>query len=538
MKPIRLIPAALVAMLTACGGAATDAKTGAPAGGEGAAAKTAVLEMFVMSQCPYGVEVVNAIAPVKKQLGAALDLKVNYIGDGAPGSLNSMHGPAEVTGDIAQLCAMNQDPARWLDMTLCQNKNPREVATNWKSCAQETGMDTAALTTCVEGEQGQKLAAASFDTAKARGAQGSPTIFLDGKPYEGGRKGKDFLRAICTSLGDAGPQACKEIPAPVAVSAVFLSDSRCADCDLHQLEPRLKGELPGLNVQYMDYASPEGKALYAELQAADPTFKLLPAALLGQEVTTDAEAYATLQRFLKPQGKFQSLAIGAHFDPTAEICDNTTDDDGDGLSDCADDGCKQSMTCRPNVPGKLDLFVMSQCPYGAKAMIAMQDALGAFGDELDLDVHFIGDEQGGALTSMHGQAEVDEDIREVCTTKLYPKNNQFMKYLACRSKDYKNAEWKPCATEAGMDPAKIQACFDGEGKDLLRESFKYAASLGFGASPTFLVNNKREFNAIAAPDIQKQVCTDNPSFKGCSATITAADPAAAGAPVPAGACGQ
>jgi hypothetical protein len=80
----------LAALLAGCGGAEQGGSKGS-ATWDGATAK---LEMFVMSQCPYGVEVVNAIAPVKKQLGAALDLKVNYIGDGAPGSLNSMHGPA------------------------------------------------------------------------------------------------------------------------------------------------------------------------------------------------------------------------------------------------------------------------------------------------------------------------------------------------------------------------------------------------------------------------------------------------------------
>ncbi|HMV68638.1 MAG TPA: thioredoxin domain-containing protein [Myxococcota bacterium] len=535
MKRAVFAPLAVLATLAACDGGSSS---NAPEASGGAAAKTAKLELFVMSQCPYGIEVINAVGPLKEKLGDALDLKVEYIGDGAAGSLTSMHGPSEVTGDIAQLCAMKQDPSRWLGMTLCQNKAPREVGTNWKSCAQETGMDTAALTSCVEGEEGQKLAAASFDAAKARGAKGSPTIFLDGQPYSGGRKTNDFLRTICTSLGDAGPQACKDLPKPVAVSAVFLSDARCAECDIHPLEPRLKGELPGVTVQYLDYATPEGKALYDELRAADPSFRALPAALLGQEVTTDADGYATLQRFLKPLGKYQSLAIGAKWDPTAEICDNAQDDDGDGQADCADDGCKQSMTCRPNMPNKVDLFVMSQCPYGAKAMIAMQDTLGAFGSDIDLDVHFIGDEQNGQLTSMHGPSEVEEDLREICATKLAAKDNQFMKYLACRSKDYRSAEWKPCAAEAGIDAGKLEACAAGEGKDMLRESFQYAASLGIGASPTFLSNNKREFNAIAAPDIQKQICQDNPSLKGCGATVTAADPAAAAQPVPAGACGQ
>ena len=41
------------------------------------------------------------------------------------------------------------------------------------------------------------------------------------------------------------------------------------------------------------------------------------------------------------------MRIGASFDPNAEICDNGEDDrDNDGLIDCDDDECKDSMACR------------------------------------------------------------------------------------------------------------------------------------------------------------------------------------------------
>jgi hypothetical protein len=62
----------------------------------------------------------------------------------------------------------------------------------------------------------------------------------------------------------------------------------------------------------MDYASPEGKALYAELQAADPTFKLLPAALLGQEVDDRRRRQAAdAPASCKPLGKYQELKRSA-----------------------------------------------------------------------------------------------------------------------------------------------------------------------------------------------------------------------------------
>ena len=66
----RLSAAVLLGVLlgTAVAGQAADA-------GKDKAA-SAKLEMFVMSQCPYGVQVENAIAPVKQQLGDKLEVQI------------------------------------------------------------------------------------------------------------------------------------------------------------------------------------------------------------------------------------------------------------------------------------------------------------------------------------------------------------------------------------------------------------------------------------------------------------------------------
>jgi 2-hydroxychromene-2-carboxylate isomerase len=513
----------LVALVPACQREEGGQSKPAPGTSVAKAASGApTLELFVMSQCPYGVQVVNAAAAAKKQLGSAMDVKIQFIGDGTPGQLTSMHGPAEVTGDLAQVCANEIAADKLLSFVTCQNENMSEVDKNWRDCAQKNGVDVGALEQCMNGDQGQKLLAASFDEAKKRGAQGSPTMFLDGKPYEGGRKPRDFVRAVCDSAKGEKPEACAKLPEPPKVSAIFLSDTRCKECEIRGLEPRLRAELGGLVVEHVDYATDKGKALYKELAAAGS--KTLPTVLLGPEVEKDTEGYPNIKRFLREVGSYRELGLGGRWDPTAEICDNNNvDDDGDGKADCKDEGCAESMVCRPTKAKKLDMFVMSQCPYGAKAMIAAKTFTDHFKGDVALDVHFIGDDRGGQLASMHGPAEVDEDVREHCAHKLYPKNHQFMRYLACRSHDYQNPEWKQCASDAGMDPAAIQKCFDGEGKTGLGKSFALSSSLGIASSPTFLVNNKRQFNAIAASQIQKEYCQDNPDVAACKQPIV--DPA-------------
>jgi hypothetical protein len=70
-----------------------------------------------------------------------------------------------------------------------------------------------------------------------------------------------------------------------------------------------------------------------------------------------------------------------------------------------------------------------------------------------------------------------------------------------------------------MDEKVIAKCVETEGKDLLKKSFEFASGLEIGASPTFLSNNRREFNAVDAATLQKQFCADNPDVAGCCKPI-------------------
>ena len=151
-------------------------------------------------------------------------------------------------------------------------------------------------------------------------------------------------------------------------------------------------------------------------------------------------------------------------------------------------------------------------------------------------MQFIGDGfAAGGLTSMHGQAEVDENLREICAVKHYAKKNKFMDYIWCRNKDIRSAEWKKCTGgTTGIDTAVIQKCSEGEeGKKLLEASYKVASSMGIGGSPTWLANNKHKFSGIDAETIRKNLCDHNSGLKGCENKLTGN----AGAPPPGG-CGN
>ena len=541
---------ALAAWLPGCpkgkeGGKGASIASGGAGSQEQTVSEKAKVEFYVMSQCPFGVQVEDGIYPVLQKMGGDIDFQLDFIGREQGGKLTSMHGQSEVDGNKVQLCAAKVHPDKYMDMVVCMNKNMRAIPGNWKGCAKKAQLDVAAIERCFEGEEGTNLLKASFDRARKRRARGSPTMFIGGKPYRGPRSEMAFSRAICDAFPKDKPALCADLPPPTVVPVTIVTDERCKSCRAKFWEKRLKGLFPGAEVTILDYTQDDGKAFYQEQQ-----LELLPAILFGEEVKK-ADNYKRIQRFLKPKGEYLAFRSGAKFDPTKEICDNGKDDTGNGkvdcddpdckdheackekcdngkddtgngLVDCADPDCKNALICRKEIERKLDVFVMSQCPYGVKALDAMEEVLQYFGDQIDFDVHFIATAlPNGKFKALHGQPEVDENIRELCAITHFPKDYKWMDYILCRNKNIRSKDWQKCTGDNGIDTDVIRECFEGaEGKTLLREDIEMAKGLGISASPTWLVNNKYKFQGIDAETVRKNLCQHNEDLNNCDKKLS------------------
>ncbi len=467
------------------------------------------VDLHVMAQCPYGVQAENAFKDVVAKFGGDLDLHVEYIGQVQGGEPSSMHGPNEVKGDLLQVCAAKYAPAKAFDFILCQNENSKEVATSGASCAARVGAPADKITACAEGPEGKELLLASFKRSQEKGANGSPTIFVAGNKYEGGRKPTDFMKAICNGASGRKPAACADIPEAPKVNVTILSDNRCgADCDANRAKGSISSKVGNPVVNVVDYASPEGRKLFGMVKPA-----MLPAALFDTTLDADKDALAAFSRGLKDSGGYKVLSMGG-WNPQC------ADDGGCNLSEC-----KATMQCRVEEPKKLDVYVMSQCPYGVKGLDAMKEVVDNFkksGDPINFAVHYIGDGDATSLSSMHGAGEVAEDVREECAIEHYGKSLKFMDYVWCRNKNIRDANWESCTGgSTGIDAAVIKRCAEGdEGKQLVAKSFAESKTMGIGASPTWLANNKYKFSGIDAQTIKTNLCQHNPKLHGCDATLS------------------
>ena len=137
-------------------------------------------------------------------------------------------------------------------------------------------------------------------------------------------------------------------------------------------------------------------------------------------------------------------------------------------------------------PNELDIFVMSQCPFGVRAENQVIDLmkLGRLPEDLKINIHYIVSEnRDGSINSLHGSAEWEENVRQIIIREKYPK--KFWKYLEIRNKDYRSSLWDRAAEEAGINP-RIFAKYWNFGLEKLKEDMKITDSYNVSASPTVI----------------------------------------------------
>lgn len=472
------------------------------------------VDFYVMSMCPYTSQVQTAINPVLEKMGDVIDFSINYIAQDTGSGFNSLRGQPEVDENIRQLCAMKNhgNGYEYMEYIICRNSNIQ--SDDWQSCARSADLDIQAIMQCVESGEGAELLRKSIGVSNDAQASGSPTMFINGQRYSGQRTERAFTQAICGHISNQH-YICRELPPEKPIDIIVLNDRRCANCNIEPLKANLRQEFPAARFIEYDYSQDDGKRIYDE-----SGIEVLPAILFGQDVR-QTDKFGNMQRFLQDAGPYLNLMIGSRFDPKREICDNGMDDTGNGLIDCEDPDCEHALVCRQEIPKRLDAFVMSMCPFAITGLNSMDEVLEAIPD-MDFNLHYIVgyDEDSLEFSSLSGQREVDENIRQLCAIDISKDRRKWMGYILCRNSDM-NGDWMECADEAGIDADLMSECSTKQhGKDLLRQSMKTAQDLGITGSPTWMVSNKNLFSGISAEQIRSGFCRYNQDMPGCEMTLS------------------
>ncbi len=495
------------------------------------------IELYVMSECPYGTQAEDTLFAAVQDIGEQnFDLHVDYIANNANGQFTSLHGNNEVQGDIAQLCAKDVDETKYLDLILCMNKDASKIPDNWEACAESVGYDVATVKKCYEGDKGKELLADSITKSTARGATGSPTIYVGDSKYSGGRQTLDFKRAFCNGFEGTKPQTCSDVPEAKKFEMILLNDKTCSSCDTSNIVPATKNFFPGVQIREVDVNSKEGKDLVDKY-----AIELVPTYIFSKDME-ETQAWKNTQF----QGNFDKLSDGSY-----KLKDTVTGasffiDEKKRAARLADMG----ITTGDNKP-QIDFFVMSFCPYGNQAEDQLIDTYKAMKDVADFKPHYIYYEnyQGGGpnycldneskYCSMHGATEAREDIREQCVAEKYGIDAWFNFATAMNSNcDSKNADtcYVDVAKNLGYDTDYIASCEKENELVYPAEDVKLMQLFGATGSPAIYIDGATYNGARTASGYQAALCK---AFKDAPAECDniVQDTTSQTASAPAGSCG-
>lgn len=477
-----------------------------------AAEKPVVVELYVMSLCPFGIEAENGIFPAVKALGKAVDLRLNFIANEGPAiaagkpSFNSLHGAPEVEENIRQLCMGKHYPASYLDFILERNKSSAQAA-DWQAAVAKLGGDPKAIEACAGGAEGAALLSLSIKASEAKRVNSSPTIYINGAAYSGARRPRSFTLAVCAALKASGqpePEACRQAlslppdPAPAggdcgdgakATPAVFdvwvVKDSACKACAPTMLDT-IKSLHPAAVIKIVEAESPQGKALIAKHRA-----RALPLYILDKMVEKD-EGFRALQNsyYAKSADQYILRPGNDTYAPSVQLD-------------------------RKRVPRHLDIFLSPLSAFAVQAQLELARFL-AQSDVKDItfSMHYIVQESAKAdektavsrhdgtrsaslkelttvstdLTSSNGEAELRESLRQACLFQHSSVGNYFA-YFTCRSARLQDESWADSCLKA--EDAAIAKCVAGpEGRDLLRQDAKLVRDLSINTTISLFWENR------------------------------------------------
>ena len=161
------------------------------------------VDLFVMSYCPYGLQMERGVLPVVEALGNKIKFNLKFVD-------YTLHGPKEVTENVNQYCIGKTQPTKLNAYLKCFWKNSAGTSA---ACMKTAGINAAQVATCVtasnkEFSPSEKSLGLNKDEAVKFGVQGSPALVVNGTTISSGRDSASVLKAICSGFVTA-PKECQ-----------------------------------------------------------------------------------------------------------------------------------------------------------------------------------------------------------------------------------------------------------------------------------------------------------------------------------------
>ncbi len=164
-----------------------------------------IVELFVMTHCPYGTQAEKGIIPVYELLGDKIEGNINFVH-------YFMHEPEETETPV-QVCIREEQGDKYMDYLRCFLEEGIG-----EDCLSEVGIDEEMLNECIENNAEGYYEEDSI-LSEDYGVRGSPTLVINGEVVSSGRSPSAYLDIICSAFNEV-PEECNEelsseTPAPM-----------------------------------------------------------------------------------------------------------------------------------------------------------------------------------------------------------------------------------------------------------------------------------------------------------------------------------
>lgn len=159
-----------------------------------------LVQLFVMTHCPYGTQAEKGFLPAMKALGEVADLEIRFVH-------YYMHTNNEEEVETPrQVCIREEQSDKFIPYLECflgTTGTPADAL----SCQEEVDVDAEALTECIASGRADEYYAEDSRLSEAAGVQGSPTLVVNGAIAQAGRSAQAYGDVTCSAFNNV-PELC------------------------------------------------------------------------------------------------------------------------------------------------------------------------------------------------------------------------------------------------------------------------------------------------------------------------------------------
>jgi len=185
-----------------------------------------VVELFVMSYCPYGLQSEKAFLPVMDLLKDKADLNIRFVN-------YAMHGLKELEEQTRELCIAEQGQDKLINYLECF-----VLADESAKCLVQAGVNKSKVDSCTDRLDNEFGIMAAYndkdswlsgrfpifpvhdDLNKKYGVQGSPTLVINGEQISASRSPEAIKQVVCKAFNKE-PKECETVLSSTSASPSF-----------------------------------------------------------------------------------------------------------------------------------------------------------------------------------------------------------------------------------------------------------------------------------------------------------------------------